>query len=299
MLTANQFLRSLRATLCLAGVCLLLSVAGAAQESVASTPPTLLSMPTAVWPPSASTYLGNIVSVNVDVNEKGRVASILSVDGPGNVCPGANSPEITKLRDAAKGVALKAKFKPALAAGKPVASTAFIEVIFPDPPKAKLMKADAMVVRGAVSSNVKTVQGELTTNQDKLAMRETPMREVEGTAVKSTADRVDVAVPPDATKTLPSAMPKTVSGGVLNGKAMSLAKPTYPPAAKAVRATGSVNVQVLIGEDGSMLSATAVSGHPMLRSASRIAACSSRFSPTLLMGDPVKVSGVITYNFVP
>ncbi len=93
--------------------------------------------------------------------------------------------------------------------------------------------------------------------------------------------------------------PKTISGGVLNGKATSLPKPPYPAAARAVRASGAVSVQVLISETGSVISANAVSGHPLLRQAAVSAARGARFSPTLLSGQPVKVSGVITYNFVP
>jgi hypothetical protein len=56
---------------------------------------------------------------------------------------------------------------------------------------------------------------------------------------------------------------------------------------------------VLIGEDGSVISATAVSGHLLLRAEAVNAAKGAKFSPTLLEGRPVKVSGVITYNFVP
>jgi protein TonB len=93
--------------------------------------------------------------------------------------------------------------------------------------------------------------------------------------------------------------PKQISGGVLNGKATSLPKPPYPPAARAVRAAGAVSVQVLIDENGSVVSASAVSGHPLLRAAAVQAARGARFSPTMLSGQPVKVSGVITYNFVP
>ena len=92
---------------------------------------------------------------------------------------------------------------------------------------------------------------------------------------------------------------RTISGGVLNGKATSLPKPPYPPAARAVRASGAVTVQVMIDETGRVLSATAVSGHPLLRNAAEQAARGARFSPTLLGGEPVKVSGVIVYNFVP
>lgn len=117
-----------------------------------------------------------------------------------------------------------------------------------------------------------------------------------GTGTSPTGGQEEEAPPPKAT---PKPVPKTVSGGVLNGKATSLPKPGYPPAAKAVRASGSVSVQVLISESGSVISANAVSGHPLLRAAAEGAARGARFSPTLLSGQPVKVSGVITYNFVP
>lgn len=92
---------------------------------------------------------------------------------------------------------------------------------------------------------------------------------------------------------------KKISGGVLNGKAVSLAKPSYPAAARAVNAGGAVNVQVVIDENGDVISATAISGHPLLRQASEKAALASKFAPTKLEGQPVSVTGVIVYNFVP
>lgn len=97
----------------------------------------------------------------------------------------------------------------------------------------------------------------------------------------------------------PSNGVKTLSGGVLNGRALSLPSPEYPPAARAAHAAGTVNVQVLIDENGNIISATAVSGHPLLQAACVSAARAARFSPTLLEGKPVKIYGVITYNFVP
>ena len=63
--------------------------------------------------------------------------------------------------------------------------------------------------------------------------------------------------------------PKSISGGVLNGKATNLVKPPYPAAARAVRAEGAVNVQVTIDEEGNVISASAVSGHPLLRAAAK------------------------------
>ena len=89
-----------------------------------------------------------------------------------------------------------------------------------------------------------------------------------------------------------------VNGGVLTGKAVSLPLPEYPAAAKAVRAAGAVSVQVTIDENGDVIAASTVSGHPLLRAAAVEAARMAKFSPTLLDGNPVKVSGVLVYNFV-
>jgi protein TonB len=107
----------------------------------------------------------------------------------------------------------------------------------------------------------------------------------------------DEPPPPPAPK--PDPPKKTVvSGGVLNGKAISKPQPAYPPIAKAARAQGTVTVQILVDESGRVVSASAVGGHPLLQQAAVAAARQARFSPTLLSGQPVKVSGVITYNFV-
>lgn len=89
-----------------------------------------------------------------------------------------------------------------------------------------------------------------------------------------------------------------ISGGVLNGKALSLPKPPYPPIAKAARASGTVTVQIVIDERGCVQSARAVGGHPLLQSAAAQAARHACFTPTRLSGRPMRVTGVITYNFV-
>lgn len=88
-----------------------------------------------------------------------------------------------------------------------------------------------------------------------------------------------------------------VSGGVVNGQATSLPKPVYPQTAKTVNASGEVSVQVMIDENGKVISAKAVSGHPLLRTVSEQAARSAKFKPTTLSNQPVKVTGVIIYNF--
>ena len=110
---------------------------------------------------------------------------------------------------------------------------------------------------------------------------------------------VDAGEPPPPPPPKPSPPKPTapISGGVLNGKAISLPKPSYPPVAKAARQTGTVTVQVTIDENGSVISARAVGGPPLLQAAAVQAAYGARFSPTKLSGQPVKVTGVITYNF--
>jgi len=92
---------------------------------------------------------------------------------------------------------------------------------------------------------------------------------------------------------------KTDSGGVLNGKAIDLPKPIYPPAARAVRASGAVNVQVTIDENDNVISASASDGHPLLRSSAEQAARSAKFTQMILGGKAVKISGVIVYDFAP
>jgi protein TonB len=89
-----------------------------------------------------------------------------------------------------------------------------------------------------------------------------------------------------------------ISGGVLNGKAVSKPLPAYPPIARAARASGEVVVQVTIDECGNVIGAKAMSGHPLLQMAAVQAAYKWRFSPTLLENQPVKVSGTVTFNFL-
>lgn len=117
--------------------------------------------------------------------------------------------------------------------------------------------------------------------------------EAKATDAKTAEAKIVAAKPADAKP----ADAKPVSGGVLNGKALHLPKPMYPPAAKSIRAAGVVNVEVTLSEDGKVLTARAVSGNPFLRQAAVDAARQARFSQTVLSGKPVQVVGVITYTF--
>src|SRR6266545_1564722 len=111
----------------------------------------------------------------------------------------------------------------------------------------------------------------------------------------------DPPPPPPPPKPEPTATPipkkLTVSGGVLQGKAINKIQPPYPPIAKAARASGAVQVQVTISEDGRVIEAAVMNGHPLLRDAALQAARRWTFQPTELSGVPVKVQGILTFNF--
>ena len=104
------------------------------------------------------------------------------------------------------------------------------------------------------------------------------------------------AEPPPVVETRPRA-PQRISEGVLAGKALHREKPVYPAIARAARAGGPVAVQVTISEEGRVIDVVALSGHPMLRAAALAAARQWVFTPTLLSNVPVKVQGILTFNF--
>jgi TonB family protein len=212
---------------------------------------------------SKSAGLGGRIVVEVSVDDKGNVVSANRVLGPDDVCENSTLPYVVAAREAAKEAALKAKFSPAIENGAAIESKGFVN--FELGPSKMMMLVKAVGVEPAPDGR--------TTSDAKVVAEE---------------------------------LPSTISGGVLNGKAVSLLKPPYPPAARAVRATGTVSVQVVIDTDGKVFSARATSGHPLLQRAAVSAACGSTFSPTLLRENegsgeyhPVRVAGIITYNFVP
>ena len=148
------------------------------------------------------------------------------------------------------------------------------------------------LIEPPVRKGVQTIQGNESSNAT------APIASGSGNQnVTTTPTRVDIPEPPPpaAAKPTPHA---PISGGVLNGKALSLPKPQYPAIARQAHASGTVVVQVLIDENGAVIAAHAISGHPLLQAVAVQAAHQARFSPTKLSGQPVKVNGVIQYNFV-
>ncbi len=112
-------------------------------------------------------------------------------------------------------------------------------------------------------------------------------------ATQSMNLKLDSEPPPAA----PKPILRPVSGGVLNGTALSLPSPNYPEAARRMRVAGVVSVQVVVDETGRVISAQASEGPQGLRDVAVQAALKARFSPTKLSGQPVKVTGLINYKF--
>ena len=112
------------------------------------------------------------------------------------------------------------------------------------------------------------------------------------TVVKeATIKNTGCVIIPDATA------PATISGGILNGKGIYIPKPFAVRNSKRHKVHGRVSVQVVIGRDGTIASASGVSGNDRLKPAAESAALLARFKPTLVGGNPVKVIGLIWYTF--
>jgi TonB family protein len=103
--------------------------------------------------------------------------------------------------------------------------------------------------------------------------------------------------PLDEPPPLPGNVRAPILGGILDGKAISKPQPVFPRIARAAHVSGMVYVRITVDESGRVISANAISGHPMLRQAAVEAAYEARFAPTRLEGQPVKVSGTISYHF--
>jgi TonB family protein len=72
----------------------------------------------------------------------------------------------------------------------------------------------------------------------------------------------------------------------------------YPPAARTVQAAGLVSVDVVINEDGKVIWAKVLEGHPLLYAAALRAACQTRFKPVVdCLKRRLKTNTVIYYNF--
>ncbi len=124
-----------------------------------------------------------------------------------------------------------------------------------------------------------------------------------GSGVPGSGKDAGAPPPPPSPEKAPSPPPERkpsispVSEGVLRGSAVLRDIPRYPEIAKRSKVQGVVQVLVTIAEDGTVLDASVLNGNPVLRQAALDSARRWRFSPTLLSRVPVKVQGILTFNF--
>jgi len=109
--------------------------------------------------------------------------------------------------------------------------------------------------------------------------------------------RINDDIPPPTPPPVKPPTTQRVTSVVLSSKVVSLPQPLYPVIAKKAGIQGAVNIQILVDELGRVVSAQIVSGNAFLNPAAKEAALRARFTPTTLNGVPVKIQGVITYNF--
>lgn len=90
---------------------------------------------------------------------------------------------------------------------------------------------------------------------------------------------------------------KPVELGDLRSRAISVPQPTTSEEAKRVKATGKVQVKVIVDENGKVVSAIAQNNVAALREAAEAAARQAIFKPLIQDGITVRFSGILTYEF--
>ena len=93
---------------------------------------------------------------------------------------------------------------------------------------------------------------------------------------------------------------RTITGGWLNGRALELPQPVYPAALQGIqRIKTQVDVRILIGTDGNVISAEVIRGPAEFHNAALEAAKKAKFAPTFLSGQATKVSAWLSFAFKP
>jgi len=94
-----------------------------------------------------------------------------------------------------------------------------------------------------------------------------------------------------------AAPPTRVGGVVQEAKLIRRRDPVYPPLARQARLQGVVRLEAVIGPDGRVEQVQAISGPPLLRQAAMDAVKQWVYQPSLLNGQPVRVTTQVEVNF--
>jgi outer membrane biosynthesis protein TonB len=87
------------------------------------------------------------------------------------------------------------------------------------------------------------------------------------------------------------------SPALMGSRLLFAPEPEYPELARLAHVQGAVVVQALVGRDGTVVRARAVSGHRMLRGAAERAVYGRRYRPYVVNGIPMAVRTLVTVDF--
>jgi TonB family protein len=168
----------------------------------------------------------------------------------------------------------------------------------------KVATTPAMLTREREVKPTETASDERTIAQnDKpaAASQPVPLKEVERPVKEVEIPKEQAKKDPETVIVVPNAEPVRSSSplevGSLIGYATTKSSPVYPAAAKSIRATGVVKVEVMISETGEVAEIQKASGHQMLQGAARDAIRKWKFKPFVRDGQPVKATGFVSFNF--
>lgn len=221
-------------------------------------------------------------AIAAPANANAPVANVIPASMTANNPPAASATTPAAASSQPKMTVVPAVAAPSNAAAKPNATANTVA-----PPTVKRANNVPALPAGSVDASA----AGLTLGLPNMAA--SPVNTADAPIVKTNDD----LPPPVAKPVVRAGAVRPVSSGVLNGKALDMPKPLYPDAARRARVMGVVSVEVVIDASGKVIGARAVSGPEMLRDAAERAAKQARFTPALLSGQPVRVSGIINYNF--
>ncbi len=134
--------------------------------------------------------------------------------------------------------------------------------------------------------------------------REREVKPAETTVAKNDKPIIVSSAPPTVKEepkkpadTITTGSGDTIDVGSLVGFATNRTQPVYPPAAKSLRATGVVTVEVTVNETGDVAEVQKTSGPMLLQDAAKNAIKKWKFKPFVRDGQPVKATGFVNFNF--
>ncbi len=116
-----------------------------------------------------------------------------------------------------------------------------------------------------------------------------------GSWIEGLLDKPVPKLPPPEPPAKPEPVP--VVSELQESKLIYRVNPVYPEIAVHARVSGTVVLAAIIDEEGGITNLKVLSGHPMLNKAAVDAVSQWKYRPTILNGEPVSVSAVVTVVF--